>query len=197
MVMSTIEYNKYKSRLDDVKSTITISMGTKNRLRTIKGNMSYEEFINYLIQIRNEKSHEILDNSNMIEYNKFKRVESTFSDEDNYKIIFLYNKFFPSDNFRFDIEIKNVIYKGERINYESFLRENLIHKNISNKELELDIYFKLLSFIIKLDILPNFKHKGSFKDYFSWKEEFKMLRLSDRSFEEDVMEKLEDFQRGY
>ncbi len=35
--------------LDKIKSSITISLGTKNRLRKEKGSMSYEEYINYLL----------------------------------------------------------------------------------------------------------------------------------------------------
>ena len=192
------------SKLDEVKTTITISMGTKNRLRKIKEDISYEDFINHLIKLRNEfvysKSVSISSNANIIEYNKFDRIESVFS-ENNYKIIFMYNKFIPSDNFMFDIKIKNVVYDGKRINYNDFLRNESLKKSDKNEisygEIKFAIYFKLLSFVIQKEVLSNFKHNGTFKDYFSWKKEFEMLRISNKSFEEDVMEKLENFQRGY
>ena len=43
--------------LDQIKSTITISLGTKNRIRQMKGGQSYEEFINHLIRLRNQTVH--------------------------------------------------------------------------------------------------------------------------------------------
>ncbi len=45
------------TELDRIKSTITISLGTKNRLRELKGSQSYENFINYLLRTRNEVVH--------------------------------------------------------------------------------------------------------------------------------------------
>jgi len=59
-----------KSELDRIKSTITISLGAKNRLRKIKGSQSYEEFINYLIRLRNQTVHK---SDNLIEIQKFQR----------------------------------------------------------------------------------------------------------------------------
>lgn len=38
--------------LEGVKTSITISMGIKNRLRKLKGNLSYEEFLSQLIRER-------------------------------------------------------------------------------------------------------------------------------------------------
>lgn len=36
--------------LDKIKTTITISMGMKNRLRKYKGGASYEQYIGYLLR---------------------------------------------------------------------------------------------------------------------------------------------------
>lgn len=196
--------NNFKSELDNVKTTITLSMGTKNRLRSIKGNMGYEDFINYLINMKNGFFHSKMPNA--IELIKFERDESTFSEE-NHKIIFSYNKFIYSNSFRFDIKIESAICGGKRIPCKNFFENNKSCKKGSkimvyekkNDYLSIDanIYFKILSQAIRQEILSTFKHNGTFKDYFSWKNEFKMLGLPNSAFEEDVMEKLESFHGGY
>ena len=56
--------------------------------------------------------------------------------------------------------------------------------------------FELLQNAIKDEIEPLFKHNGRIEDYYSWKQEFNILNLSMRSFEEDVMEKLRNFKHG-
>src|SRR3989339_825712 len=55
-------------------------------------------------------------------------------------------------------------------------------------------YFELLALAIKTEIEPLFKHRGRFEDYYSWQKEFERLGLSRASFENDVMEKLNDYE---
>ena len=177
------------NELDKIKSTITISMGTKNRLRKLKGSQSYEEFINYLIRLRNQVSHKV---NNLIELQKFKRKKGIYSYE-NYKILFSYNRFNNSTNFIFDITIDLIRYKGVKISYNDFLRNISSKKNMDPLFVEYHTYFELLKTAIQNEIEPLFIHKGRIEDYFSWEQEFKMLNLSKRSYEEDVMEKLNEY----
>lgn len=180
------------SELDRVKSTITLSLGTKNRLRKLKGSQSYENFINHLLRMRNQKTH---DAGNLIEIQKSKRKKAVFSYK-NYKILFSYNQYYRSDNFRFDIRITIVRKAGKKANFEKFIlfaSEQLDKRPI---DAEYRIYFKLLELAIRREIEPLFKHNGRFEDYFSWEREFDTLNLSKKAFDEDVMEKLENYNQG-
>ena len=76
--ITLIEVMLMNSELDRIKSTITISLGTKNRLRRIKGSESYEEYINYLIRLRNRAVNKV---DNLIEIQKFVRKKGMYSFE--------------------------------------------------------------------------------------------------------------------
>jgi len=169
--------------LDRVKSTITISLGLKNRLREIKGSASYEAFIAQLLRSRNELVHK----NNYVEIQKFERREKVYS-FGALKVIFLYNKYNQSENFIFDIQISNIREGGKPI----------LGVYFENNELksEYKLYFELLVLAIQNDIEPLFKHQGRFEDYGLWKKEFGLLGLSKKSFEADVMEKLYDYKNG-
>jgi hypothetical protein len=169
------------TELDKVKSTITISLGLKNRLRDIKGGASYEEYIAQLLRMRNEIAHK----DNYIELQKFERREIVYSFED-YKVIFSYNKYNQSPNFIFDIQINNIRQDGKKI---PDLKYNDAQSGYR-------LYFELLTLAIQNDIEPLFKHKSRFEDYYSWQKEFERLGLSTKAFDNDVMEKLNDFKSG-
>lgn len=171
------------TELDKVKSTITISLGLKNRLRDVKGSSSYEEYIAQLLRLRNEVAH----NSNYIELQKFQRKEKVYSFDD-IKIVFSYNKYNQSANFVFDIQIKNIRQEGQ----------NIVSIAFGNDELKsgYKLYFELLTLAIQTEIEPLFKHKGRFEDYYSWQKEFERLGLLSKSFENDVMEKLNEYKNG-
>ncbi|MBU1201894.1 MAG: hypothetical protein KJ583_06325 [Nanoarchaeota archaeon] len=171
------------TELDKVKSTITISLGLKNRLRDVKGNSSYEEFIGQLLRFRNELAHK----DNYIELQKFQRREKVYSFND-FKIVFSYNKYNQSPNFVFDIQIVNIRQNGQ----------NIISINFGNDELHsaYKLYFELLTLAIQTEIEPLFKHKGRFEDYYLWRREFDRFGLSKKAFENDVMEKLDDYKNG-
>ena len=177
------------SELDRIKSTITISLGTKNRLRKLKGSQSYEDCINYLIRLRNQKTHKA---DNLVELQKFQRKKGLYSIE-NYKILFSYNQFNNSPNFIFDIKIDLVRENGNRIPFKQFIRKMSSNMNTDILTIDYKAYFEILKTAIQNDIEPLFNHNGRFEDYFSWKEEFNTLNLSDKSFEEDVMEKLNNY----
>lgn len=171
------------TELDQIKSTITVSLGLKNRLRDLKGSQSYEDFIAYLIRMRNHIAHD-----NVIELQKFERKQSTFTSK-NHKIVFSYNKFNNSSNYIFDIAI-------DFIREPNFGNKIMLHEFISAQRDQYDLYFELLSFAIQQEIEPLFKHKGRFEDHYSWKKEFEILGLSKTAFQNDVMDKLTDFENG-
>jgi len=178
------------SELDKVKSTITISLGLKNRLRDVKGSVSYEEFIAQLLRTRNGLAH----NNNYIEVQKFQRREMVYSFDD-IKVVFSYNKYNQSPNFIFDIQINTIRENGQK-----YLSIELLDVSIQSKSETLvfgyKIYFELLTLAIQNEIEPLFKHKGRFEDYYSWQKEFESLDLSKKAYENDVMEKLNDFKNG-
>lgn len=171
------------TELDKVKSTITISLGLKNRLREVKGSASYEAFIAQLLRTRNELAHK----GNYIELQKFQRKEKVYSFDD-FKVVFSYNKYNQSQNFVFDIQISNIREGGQ----------NILSINFGNEQLRSGyrLYFELLTLAIQNEIEPLFKHNGRFEDYGLWQKEFGLLGLSKKAFENDVMEKLYDYKSG-
>lgn len=182
--------DKMETELDNIKSTITISLGTKNKLRKLKGGNSYENIINHLIILKNQVSHH---SENVIELQQFKRKSGIYSFK-QFKVLFLYNTFTESRNFIFDIRIKTAREAGKRIPIKEFIRR--FNQDNDLLRTEYHIYFQLLETAIRKEIEPLFKHNGRFEDYFSWKEEFNMLNLSKRTFEEDVMDKLKNYKYG-
>jgi hypothetical protein len=171
------------TQLDRVKSTITISLGLKNRLRDVKGSASYEAIIAQLLRTRNESEHK----ANYIELQKFERRETVYSFDD-FKVVFSYNRYNRSDNFIFDIQVKNIREHGQ----------NILTINFGNEQLKSGyrLYFELLTLAIQSEIEPLFKHNGRFEDYGLWQKEFNLLGLPKTSFENDVMEKLNDYEGG-
>jgi len=175
------------NKLDEIKSSITISLGLKNRLRKLKGNLGYEKFIAQLIRERNALVH----GSNYIELNEFNRKERVFRYLD-YMIIYSYNEFNNSSSHIFDVNIKKVRKNGKNINLKSFFNNYEIKKDLLSRKYHL--YFQIIEDIIREEIEPLFKHNGRFEDYFSWEKEFKLLGL--KSFEEDVMIPLKNMSQG-
>jgi len=176
--------------LDKIKTTITISLYTKNKLRDLKGTMSYEDFINHLIRSKEKNS---IDNKNYIELQTLKRGKVTYSIND-YKILFSYNEYNQSDHFQFDIEIELVRKKGKKISFEQLLDQ--LNTTEPSIKLEYIIYFKLLEYVIQKEIEQIYTHKGRFEDHYLWEVEFKKLGLPRTSLEEDVLIKLKNYEKG-
>jgi hypothetical protein len=184
------------SELDKIKSTITISLGTKNRLRDLKGSESYEDFINHLIRLRNDLAHgkEISLSKNRIELSKTKRKKAIYS-FNTFKVVFTYNTYNNSSNFIFDPAIEKISYKGKEISKDYVL--DGLSAELTNKtrsENECMIYFKLLEKAIQEEIDPMFKHKGRIEDYYLWKKEINNLNLPKSVYEEDIIEKLNELE---
>lgn len=183
------------SELDKIKSTITISLGVKNRLKKLKGNLSYEDFILQLL--RNKRT--LATKNSYVELQKFKRKQLVYS-FDEFKIVFEFNKYNNSDNHIFDLIITRILRKGEEISVKDFLNSENKHNSFILKGEKIifgyRLYFELLTTAIKNEIEPLFKHKGRFEDYYLWEEEFNKLGLSSKAFDNDVMEKLNDYSLG-
>lgn len=194
-----------KTELDNVKSSITVTLGTKNRMRTLKGSKSYEDYINYLIRLRNHVAHKM---DNTIELQKFERRKAihklemkdiTKNSTEFYNILFSYNEYNNSPNFRFDIKIETIRSEtGRKVSVQEFLKEISleIFDNMQNLMIQYKVYFNLLESAIQKSIDHQFRHKGRFEDYYLWNEELQILNLPDKTFEEDIMEKLSDFKSG-
>jgi hypothetical protein len=186
---------KMNSELDRIKSSITISLGVKNRLRELKGSLSYEDFIAKLIRTRNEIAHK----GSYVEIQKFERKQLVYSFQD-FKFLFEFNKYNNSPNFIFDIIIKRILRKGKEISIDDFFNpENKYNSAIfEGQKISFGywLYFELLTSAIKSQIEPMFKHKGRFEDYYLWKEEFNKLGLSKKAYENDVTDKLTDYTSG-
>ncbi|MFH1211997.1 MAG: hypothetical protein V1659_03650 [Candidatus Woesearchaeota archaeon] len=178
------------SELDQIKTTITVSLGLKNRLRDMKGSQSYEDYIGYLIRSRNKIFYD-----NSIELQKFERKQTVCTFE-GYKIVFSYNKYNNSENFIFDISFDLIRepLSGEKISFEEFSKNVL--SPLGGQGLIYKVYFELLAKAIQNEIEPLFRHKARFEDSHSWNKEFEMLGLSTRAFTHDVMDKLNDFEKG-
>lgn len=164
--------------LDNIKSTITISLGTKNKLRTLKGNYTYEEFINQLLRDKNELRDSSL--ANRIEKTSFKRKKGILKVKD-LSIIYSYNSPNKSSNFRFDTHIEKIRLEGKIVSQDQFQRNELIR-----------LQLQIISTIIQKEIDSSFKHKGRIEDYYNWKKEFELLGLPKIAYEEDILELLEE-----
>ena len=182
------------SELDRIKSTITISLGAKNRLRQLKGSLSYEEYINYLLRQSKAEAKE----SNYLELQQIKRKTLVYSPKEfeSFKVIFSYNPYSKSQNHQFDITVDKVREDGNITSFKKFIESIGKKTNKGYKEIEFRIYFELLAETIKQEIEPLFRHNGRFEDHYSWKEEFKVLGLPEKAFEEDVMQKLNNYRQG-
>jgi hypothetical protein len=169
-----------KSFLDKVKTTVPVSMKTKNDLKQLKGSMSYEEYIRMLIR----QQHTSLPIKNGIINTTFERKEALIQIED-FSIIFAYNSYSDVPNFRFDMEIKDIRKKGKKILFKTYAKRRDTFED----------YFKLLELAIQKEIEPLFAFKKygreDYKDYASWKRHFTQLSLSDTAYSEDVLEVLE------
>lgn len=178
-----------KTELDRIPSTITLSLGLKNRIRKLKGNMTYEQYLTQLIRLKNEIVH----STNKIELVEFERKNLVFFYA-GYKVLFDYNKFNDSLNHIFDIRIKRILYYGK----ESKIKDLIDAYNSNHTFLAKGyiFYFELLMAVIREETKIPFKHNGRFEDYDSWNQEFKNLGLSKKSFEYDVKDKLIDYESG-
>ena len=165
-------------KLDNIKSTITISLGTKNKLRSLKGNYTYEEFINQLL--RDTHNNNEIQIRNSIEKISLKRKRSILKIND-LSLIYSYNMPNKSPNFRFDVQIEKIRFKGK-----------IMDNSQLEKQKRIQLSLQIIIDIIQKEIDSNFKHKGRMEDYYNWNKEFNLLGISKTAYEEDILEPLEE-----
>ena len=179
-----------KTELDRIPSTITLPLGLKNRIRKLKGSMTYEQYLTKLLRLRNEVPH----STNKIELVEFERKNLVFFFA-GFKVLLDYNTLNDSPTHIFNIRIKRVLYYNkdskiqDLINEFGTKKESYISKSYA-------FYFEILSSVIRQETKIPFKHKGRFEDYDLWSQEFKNLDLSKKALEYDVKDKLIDYQSG-
>jgi hypothetical protein len=179
-----------KTDLDNIPSTITLSLGLKNRIRKLKGSMTYEQFLAQLIRSRTTAAQ----SENSIELIEFERKSMTYSDF-GFNILFDYNKLIDSASHIFDIRIKRILHKGKDVDMGDVLE---VIKGTKNEPIERSywLYFQLLFIAIREETKIPFNHKGRIEDYELWKQEFKNLGLSEKAYENDVKNKLIEYENG-
>ncbi|MFH1589698.1 MAG: hypothetical protein ABIB43_03990 [archaeon] len=179
-----------KTELDRIPSTITLSLGLKNRIRKLKEDMTYEQYLTQLIRLRNELVH----SANKIELVEFERRNLIFFYA-GFKVLFDYNKLNNSSSHIFDIRIKRVLYKGEKSNLKELI-DAYKEKDRSFLVKSYCLYFEFLNIVIREETKLQFNHRGRFEDYYLWEQEFKKAGLSKKSYEYDVKDRLIDYESG-
>ncbi len=184
-----------KTELDNVPSTITISLGLKNRIRKLKGSMTYEQYLNNMIRFRNEIQSNV--SKNNVELVEFQRKSLVYF-LGHFKLLYDYNKLTNSKTHIFDIRIKRILHDGKDAEMADLLK---LYNRSGEKQVALlkksyDLYFDLLETVIFEETRVPFTHKGRFEDFDSWSLEFRNLGLSKKSLEYDVKDKLVDYQSG-
>ncbi|MHA1691934.1 MAG: hypothetical protein ACTSU7_09900 [Candidatus Heimdallarchaeaceae archaeon] len=188
IIIDSIDSMKTKP-FDYVTTSVAVTMRTKNDLKELKGSKSYEEFLREMMRNhRNQVAHGKV-SGNVIETVKFERAIS-ITRKDDLSLTFSYNKFIPSELFRFDIAIDSIRKKGKKISFETYAKNNDAYED----------YFAMLAHAIRQEIEPMFTFRKygreDYKDYMAWKKRFQTLGLSKTSFEEDVMDKLNHELKG-
>ncbi len=178
--------------LDRIKSTITLSLGTKNRLRRLKGDWSYEEYINYLIRTRDKTERD--NGENRITIEEFTRKKGVLSQRD-FKFIFSYNGYERSPNHLFDIALEKVRDRGREIPFSRYLTKASKDSGKTPLEIQYALYFQFLLAVLRTELDPLFRHRGRLEDHFSWEEEFRKLDLPERAYREDVLEALQSYEQ--
>lgn len=165
----------------DIPTSITISMGLKNRIRERKGERTYEEFLTQLLE---EKQQDIP--RNRIELTQFNR-KTFVTDWKDQRIQVKYNELIPSPSHRFDIQIVRTLREGKPLRPED-IRETV--------QESYERYFTILQKVISKEKKMRFTHKGRIEDADRWKEEFRRVGLSRIAYEDDVAEKLQEYEQG-
>ncbi len=182
-----------RTEFDNITSSISISMGLKNRIRKLKGSMTYEQYLNHILRNQKEPPKETPHNT-MIEIARFDR-KTLVHNHGDYKLLLQYNEPTDSDNHIFDISIERVLHKGRETTMDEFLKAyQSKHEGKVAKSYE--IYFQLLETVINRETKIRFKHKGRMEDHEQWKKEFDNLGLTRKAYEYDIQDKLADYESG-
>ena len=181
-----------RTEFDNITSTISVSMGLKNRIRKLKGSMTYEQYLNHILRNQDEPTRN--ETANRIEIARFDR-KTLVHNHGEYKLILQYNEPTDSDNHIFDISIERVLHKGQDTTMDEFLKAYQ-SKHEGKVAKSYDLYFQLLETVINRETKIRFKHKGRIEDHEQWKKEFDNLGLTRKAYEYDIQDKLTDYESG-
>ncbi len=175
-----------KTELDTIPSTITISLGLKNRIRQQKGKMTYEQYLSLLLR---QGTQDITTGSetSTLEVTEFERVSHVYTVDDT-QILFDYNKVEATPQHIFDIGIRKVIKNGRKTMLNTITQGSV--------RAEYELYFALLESAVREETMTTFTHRGRFEDYGLWAQEFENMGLSQKALEYDVKDKLQDYENG-
>ena len=181
--------------INKVKTTITLKLGTKNKLLNIanKGE-SFDDVINRIIRTnemlenKNDKYQQIIGENNITNINRIESYHynkgiSSIKLTDDSVIRFSYNK--PIDLFEEDYTMD--IHVDEIFSNNKYqLNMNDITKD---KQLYVNIYFRIIEKIINLHFDSSFSlsRRKRKMDPMFWKKTWKRIGLSDHSFNYDIM----------
>ncbi len=203
------------SSLNEIISTIRVSLGTKKKLDLINNNkLTYDNLITDLIEKNKYLTEEIkllkqeVTKSKMqaisLKLNEFARKNEIIRYAD-FMIIYSYNKYVgDSEDFEFYINIDKIKYKGEEFDKKQFYRDMCIYLGYYGKlnsdklaEIvgEMVIYFTILTELIKTNFNKNFKVStdlASEPKY--WEYTLGKIKLPEKVLSEDVIDKVQSFQ---
>ncbi len=205
----------FKRGLEDLKTTLTLSLGTKKKLDKLNSeHLSYDVLINNLIrevetlnkilkEMRNTAVHEMDSESIYVNLLQYKRKIKVFKWM-NYNVTYSYNQYvINEDDFEFALKIDSVRYKGEPIPLKDYhLRFARMSSNFNNNDLEINavygeivVYFTLLDHLIKetFSIKSTRISKDKIFEPIYWEFVLSKLKLPGKVIPNDIREKAQDF----
>lgn len=203
------------SSLNELKSTITVSLGTKKKLDSINNNkLSYDNLITDLVEKNNYLLEEIKLLKQGVAKSKIQAISLKLTEYarkneiirySDFIIVYSYNKYVgEQEDFEFYINIDKIRYKGNEIDKKQFYRDMCIYLGyygkLNSDKLavivgEMVIYFTILTELIKRYFNKSFKVStdlASEPKY--WEYTLGKIKLPEKVLSEDVMDKVESFQ---
>ena len=183
------------NRIDKIKTTISIRLGTKHRLLEIarKGE-SYDDVISRIVHANEnlrlivENDREMMkrsnfDNPNVMDIYQYDIGIGAIKLSDNSVIRFTYNKPLKNhyyEHYSMDVEITEVFHNNEFHNNKDIIFEDP------------DIYFYILEKIINLHFDPSFQvnENKQLIDPEYWRKVWDRIGLAAHSFDNDILKML-------
>jgi len=179
------------SEINKIKTTLTVKMGTKNRLSNMANkNESFDDVINRLIrtvqvyeqmieEYRSVLKQHNLDHSNKLEYSKMNRGYNSVKCE-NEIIKFSYNK--PSG-------ILDSEYSMEIVIDESFMNKGAVENLLRNQNMKIQMYFLIIEKIINIHFDNSYslpQNKNLLNTQY-WKGVWERIQLPYHSYNRDII----------
>lgn len=203
------------SSLNEIISTIRVSLGTKKKLDSINNNkLTYDNLITDLIEKNKYLTEEMKLLKQEVTKNKMQAISlklNEFARKNeiiryaDFMIIYSYNKYVGEpEDFEFYIDIDKIRYKGDEYDKKQFYRDMCIYLGyygkLNSDKLavivgEMVIYFTILTQLIKTNFNKNLKvSTGLASEPRYWEYTLGKIKLPEKVLREDVMDKVESFQ---